>query len=74
MRKVRLDVNTLRVESFDTDEQKTARGTVQGYITLFTCPKTQCGQDCLSGPNPCFPTEAWTDGQVACYCNQTDRV
>jgi hypothetical protein len=72
MRKISLDVNALRVESFDTDDQKAkARGTVRGYYTQFTCPQTQCGNECLSGPNPCYQTEAWTNGQVACLCNQS---
>ena len=69
MRKISLDVNTLKVESFDTvDEGAKVRGTVQGYYTQFTCPQTQCGQQCPSGPMPCYQTEAWTDGQVACFC------
>lgn len=72
MRKICLDVSALEVESFDTvDEKGEKRGTVQGYITQFTCPQTQCGEQCLSGPMPCFPTEAWTDGQVACFCNDS---
>ncbi|HET7463155.1 MAG TPA: hypothetical protein VFJ82_18015 [Longimicrobium sp.] len=73
MRKISLDVDTLKVESFDTEDGKgAARGTVRGYYTQFTCPQTQCGQECLSGPMPCYQTEAWTDGQMACFCNQTD--
>jgi len=75
MRKINLDVNALRVDSFDTEGDKAAaRGTVQAYITQITCPRTQCGEQCLSGPNPCFPTEAWTNGQVACYCNNTGTL
>jgi hypothetical protein len=75
MRKISLDVSKLRVESFDTASGDPAkRGTVQGYATqLYTCQQTnagytQCGQQCLSGWRPCQPTDAWTDGEMMCYC------
>ncbi|HEU4559894.1 MAG TPA: hypothetical protein VFS20_18745 [Longimicrobium sp.] len=72
MRKISLDVNALRVESFETvDDKAKARGTVHGYYTQFTCPRTQCGEECLSGPYPCHDTMAWTNGQAACYCNNS---
>jgi hypothetical protein len=81
MRKISLNVNELRVESFDTgDGGSTKRGTVHGYVTqLYGCMTnvntcitnagyTQCGQQCLSGWRPCQPTDAWTNGEVMCYC------
>ncbi len=69
MRKISLDVSALRVESFETAEETSkAQGTVHGYVTQITCPRTQCGQECLSGWRPCQPTDAWTNGQVMCYC------
>jgi hypothetical protein len=69
MRKISLDVNALRVESFDTEADKSSKGgTVHGHASWYTCPPTQCGQECLSGWRPCQPTDAWTDGQVMCYC------
>ena len=69
MRKISLDVAALRVESFETvDEKSKERGTVHGQASLFTCPPTGCGQQCLSGWRPCQPTDAWTDGEVMCYC------
>lgn len=70
MRKISLDVNTLKVESFDPEaEAPKQRGTVEGYyLTQFTCPQTQCGNQCLSGWRPCQPTDAWTDGERMCYC------
>jgi len=71
MRKVSLDVSELRVESFETESAVKERGTVHGYLSQFTCPRTQCGEECPSGPQSCFPTEAFTDGQIACYCNGT---
>ena len=70
MRKIRLDVNALRVESFDTvDVKRKAQGTVHGYYSQITCPETQCGNQCQSGPFPtCNETYAWTDGYVGCFC------
>lgn len=54
------------------------RGTVEGhsdnpYNSWYTYPATRCGEECLSGPNPCQPSAAWTNGQVACLCNDTSR-
>jgi hypothetical protein len=70
MRKIKLDVNALRVESFDPEDEKLKeRGTVEGfYYTQFTCPQTMCGQQCPSGWRPCQPTDAWTNGEMMCYC------
>ncbi len=70
MRKINLDVTALRVESFETvDEKSKEQGTVQGHaFSHITCPQTMCGQECLSGWRPCQPTDAFTDGEVMCYC------
>jgi len=69
MRKINLDVAELQVESFETeDETSKERGTVHGHVSQFTCPQTMCGQQCLSGWRPCQPTDAWTNGEVMCYC------
>jgi hypothetical protein len=75
MRKISLNVNELRVESFNTENGDPAkRGTVHAHITQFlNCPGTnagytQCGQQCLSGWRPCQPTDAWTNGEVMCQC------
>lgn len=73
MRKVSLDVDELKVESFETEDAAEERGTVHGYYTQFSCPRTQCGAECASGPSPCYPTLAWTNGQVACFCDDTTR-
>lgn len=68
MRKISLDVGALKVESFETaNGEGEKQGTVQGFA-LPTRPPTMCGQDCLSGWRPCQPTDAWTNGQVMCYC------
>lgn len=74
MRKISLDVNELRVESFEMEKDNSSkRGTVHGHITLISCPltraaPTQCGRECLSGWRPCQPTDAWTNGEVMCDC------
>lgn len=70
MRKISLDVTELRVESFETvDAKLKERGTVQGHVNSHvTCPPTMCGQECLSGWRPCQPTDAWTNGQMMCFC------
>lgn len=75
MRKISLNVNELRVESFETEKDDAGtRGTVHGnYLTQFTCPQTMCGQDCLSGWRPCQPTDAWTDGERMCYCGESGQ-
>lgn len=75
MRKISLDVNALQVESFETGDGKLKlEGTVHGYITQLSCPQTMCGQGCLSGPQPCRPTIAWTNGQAVCLCNDTGTL
>lgn len=39
MKKLTLDLDAIRVESFDTDGGKREQGTVQAYAgTLMTCP------------------------------------
>ena len=74
MRKISLDVNALRVESFETEmDDAGKRGTVHGNVSLFTCPPTGCGKDCLSGWRPCQPTDAWTDGERMCYCGESGQ-
>lgn len=70
MRKISLDVDDLRVESFETvgDDGET-RGTVQAYYSRPTeCPQTQCGAECPSGWSDCEASIAWTDGYAVCRC------
>lgn len=58
MRKLKLDVETLAVESFDTaHEESVARGTVHGQSVIFTtyipsplCPATYQGPWCAQYP------------------------
>ncbi|HEU4456152.1 MAG TPA: hypothetical protein VFR81_24000 [Longimicrobium sp.] len=80
MRKISLDVSALRVESFETANDASAKpGTVRGYATqLLGCVQTaagqtQCGQQCLSGWRPCQPTDAWTNGEQMCWCGESGQ-
>jgi hypothetical protein len=63
MKKIRLELDRLRVESFVADgETDGARGTVHGRgLTQLGCQNTYNG--CSSIPNPCFCTEA-----LSCQC------
>lgn len=53
-KKIRVDVNELEVESFETVEVEEERGTVQGYggswgcsVTCYSCgPQTCAGNTC----------------------------
>jgi len=74
MANISLDANELRVESFETEDgDAKLRGTVNGQASIFTCPRTQCGAECPSGPHPCETSYAWTDGVNACPCEDTGR-
>ncbi|HEX5868784.1 MAG TPA: hypothetical protein VFY65_00140 [Longimicrobium sp.] len=67
MRKLRLEIEEIRVESFEAHEQAPARGTVNGHEpTLYETCSCDCsgqGQICTMYPWPC------TDGScVATQC------
>ncbi|HET6228913.1 MAG TPA: hypothetical protein VFE05_02475 [Longimicrobiaceae bacterium] len=63
MRKLRLDIEDIGVESFETAEKPwVAPGTVEGYrtpsltrqVSCFSdCPATQCGNTCYPNYDPC---------------------
>jgi len=60
MRKIQLDLGTLRVESFDVAGERGPRGTVQGRewtLTGICCRDT----DVCTGTDSC-------SGDVACIC------
>jgi hypothetical protein len=63
MKKIRLDLERLEVESFVADDGAGgARGTVHGRgLTQHGCQNTANG--CSSIPNPCFCTDA-----LSCRC------
>ncbi len=57
MKKIRLEIDTLRVESFETVEQRDERGTVNAHqvgTRVGGCTETTCP------PNYCFCTEDQT--------------
>jgi hypothetical protein len=48
MKKIKLDVDALRVDSFATSAPAASVGTVQGHMpppTLWTCPEAGCEPD-----------------------------
>ena len=61
MHKIRLEIDELQVESFETEPQASSgRGTVRGRELTEGPPCTQddCTHTgCSSNPNPCFCTE-----------------
>lgn len=62
MKKVKLDLDALAVESFETAELEATEGTVRGNISpdsLFA-PENTCGDSCLD-PNSCHGTCFCTD-------------
>jgi hypothetical protein len=67
MKKMKLDAESLRVETFSTDGLEQVRGTVQANeatvpaSACFSCQS--CAGDCSSYPNACFCTEA-----ASCWC------
>lgn len=63
MKKIRLEIDTLVVESFAADAAAAARGTVDANEVTFAASCTTCN-GCSSRPNPCFCTEA-----ASCNCN-----
>jgi hypothetical protein len=68
MKKLRLQVESLRVESFDTREQPRGRGTVQAHDTNGgTCHLSECGATyCATN---CYPYCPGADTyQQTCAC------
>ena len=65
MKKVRLDAESLRVESFDVEAvAPLLRGTVHGQaVTRLQSNCLSCAGNCSSVPNACFCTEA-----LSCRC------
>ena len=77
MRKMKLDVGELDVESFDTAAEKDGRGTVVAHATVrrdecgpslaLPCPTDDCTETCTTRWTKCdCNTLEWT-----CYVNST---
>jgi hypothetical protein len=58
MKKIRLDVEQLRVDSFATERQADAKGTVHGHAT----PISVCATCYSMGPTNCDCTYTCTHG------------
>jgi hypothetical protein len=59
MNKLKLDLDELQVDSFDTMSEPEARGTVHGLQTYDTCYNLTCyGADCPGYTNNCGYTPA----------------
>jgi hypothetical protein len=74
MKKLKLQLDELTVESFATSEELAAKaGTVHGHISLPSCSCVQCGTDtacqtgydtgCESQCSKDYPTQEW---QLTC--------
>ena len=70
MRKLRLDLDELTVESFETERTKEARGTVRGHWEYTYYCASDVQQGCTGGGGAsCYATVC-----DSCHsCNQTDR-
>lgn len=81
MRKIRLDIDELEVESFEPGSGDAARGTVRGHGTqygscqgscVYTCGGRTCEAPCVVDPTlyvTCAESCGWTDGINVClYC------
>lgn len=69
MRKIRLDLESLTIESFPTSGDGDAeRGTVHGRETLRLCSGeyTCAGEPTCLGHVTCASACSWTDGAAAC--------
>lgn len=69
MRKLRLDLDDLHVESLTTSDETTETGTVEGYATArcsvevpITCGGDTCGQP------TCFPAQTCTCPTSPPFC------
>ena len=51
-RKLRLDLDTLRVESFVATEEDGGRGTVRGHGSYTVAPYPSCARTCGASPPP----------------------
>jgi len=66
MKKLKLDLDIVRVESFATAAEETRRGTVGGHISIgVSCYET----DCCSDVSDCCPADtSYCTGHWSCGC------
>jgi hypothetical protein len=67
MKKLSLQLDELRVESFETSTaERSARGTVHGNLATASCPGYSCAPTCGIPISPDFGREANASYQVCC--------
>ncbi|HEY0018217.1 MAG TPA: hypothetical protein VGC13_18020 [Longimicrobium sp.] len=64
--KLRLDVNALRVESFNTADNAANRGTVVGHGACDPARPCTNGSSCVFPTTSCGETETY--GEQTCWC------
>ena len=64
MKKIRLNMEKLEIASFETGEDRAARGTVQGHNRVTADGSWTCFYHCTWNHNTC-------DGEASCGCNAT---
>lgn len=82
MKKIRLDVETLRVESFTTEDETWKRGTIVGHASQAqdgcvhpTAIHHSCHEDyTFEGEDTCQCFYPDTDVQICCTVNQCSGV
>jgi hypothetical protein len=63
MKKLKLDIDAVRVESFATAERDEQRGTVQGHISIeASCYDTDCCSDVTDCCQSAYCSGHWTCG------------
>ena len=60
-KKLRLDVDELKVEAFATVGSAARKGTVHGYCEFLSCITTPCGSNCECP----IPSDS---GTIPCWC------
>ena len=76
MRKLKLDVDALKVEEFATEDVAEARGTVRGHYQSYPawdCPRTWNNYGCetISGEHACICADS---GSPTCFKCHTDEA
>lgn len=68
MRKIRFDLEKLKVDSFLTDGSAVGRRTVQGYESPVAMPSITCPPPDESQAFTCYDIHSATGGAGGCIC------
>lgn len=73
MRKIKLDLDALQIETFDTlpDERAVLAGTVRGHETVATCPTDEYAQCATAAVSNCCTDGADVGCSYAPQCGNT---